>query len=334
MATLIDVAKAANVSVATVSRHINRKGYISPQIKKRVRKAIHELDYKPNLVARSLKLKRSKTIGLVFPSIEDPFFSFVISKAEQVANDHDYSVILCVTEYDLEKEKMYLSVLKDRFIDGYLILPANTVDPDHYKVLEGDKVVFVDQSPGVAQEVCVKIDNVEGVKKGVEYLFECGHTRIGFINLPLEMTTGFERFEGVKKAYTDHNLPLNSNYIKFSDSQLRVEDGYKQTIELLNAPDRPTAIFPMNGPLTIGALKAIKEMRLKIPDEISIIGFDDHVFAGLLDPPLTVVAQPVCDLGIIAMETLIGNIRTKRIEPAKTILSAKLIIRNSCKIIN
>lgn len=334
MATLIDVAKAAKVSVATVSRHINQKGYVSPQVQKRVHKAIRELNYKPNLVARSLKLKSSKTIGLVFPSIEDHFFSLLVSKAEQVANDHGYSVILCVSEYDLEEEKMYLSVLKDRLVDGFLVLPANTTDPDQYKILEGEKVVFVDQSPGVAQEICLKTDNIEGARKGMEYLFECGHTRIGFVNLPLDMTTGFERFEGVKNAYTDHNLPLNSNYVTFSDSQLRVEDGYKRTMELLHAPDRPTALFPMNGPLTIGALKAIREMQLRIPEEISIVGFDDHVFSELLDPPLTVVAQPVCDLGIIGMETLIENIQTNQIGPAKTVLSAKLIIRNSCKVIN
>jgi len=156
MATLKDVAKKAGVSIATVSRFVNNVGYISPGIQEKIKKAIEELNYTPNIIARSLKSKRSKTIGLIFPEIKDPFFSYLATKAEDVAHGSGYSVILCNTEYNPEKEQMYIEVLRDRFIDGYLIIPWSSDDCKHYSILKDDKKVFVDRSSGLKKEILYK----------------------------------------------------------------------------------------------------------------------------------------------------------------------------------
>jgi LacI family transcriptional regulator len=176
MTTQKVVAKKANVSVATVSRYINDVGYISPEVKGRIKKAIKELNYKPNLVARSLKMRSSKTIGLVFPDIKNPFFIELVRRAEEVAYNNGYNIILCITENRLDREKLYLlDVLKGKMVDGYIIIPATSEDSRLYEVLKGESVVFVDRSTGLEDEILIKLDNVQGVRLAIEYLLELNH---------------------------------------------------------------------------------------------------------------------------------------------------------------
>ena len=332
MSKLKDVAKRANVSITTVSRYLNKTAIVSPEKIKRIQEAIDELNYKPNLIARSLKLKSSNTVGLVFPDIKDPFFSVLVDVAEGIAHENDYNVILCNTDYDSDKERIYIEVLKKRLVDGYIILPAVTNNKYNYEILKDEKVVFVDQSPGIKNEICVKGNNIKGVLSGMEYLISLGHTRIGVINLPLNMTTGYERYEGYKKALRDHNIKLDKSIVKFADNEQWVKNSFEKTKEILMSEKKPTAIFPMNGPTTIGALKAFRALHLKIPDDISIIGYDDHYYSELFDPPLTTIAQPVEDLGKISMEILLEKIRKKRYKKNQLIqLQPKLILRSSCK---
>ena len=290
-----------------------------------------QLNYKPNLIARSLKLRSTKSIGLIFPDLEDPFYSFLVNKAEEVAYNDGYNVILCHTEYKLEKEKLYIEILKKKFIDGYLIIPI-IKNAEHYEFLKNEKVVTVDRSSGMKNEILIKTDNNAGVNSGVEYLISLGHKRIGVINLPLNMTTGFERVESYKRTLSNHNIKLNDSLIKFAEQYNLVESSYDKTLELLKLEKSPTAIFPMNGPTTIGALKAIKKLNLRIPDDISIIGFDELFFAELLDPPLTTIAQPVYELGTTGMKTLLKIIKSKKYKRNQVFtLQPKLIVRNSCK---
>ena len=332
MVTLKDVAQKAGVSTATISRYINKIGYISPEKQQRIKKVIEELDYKPNLMARSLRVKkRSKTIGFICPDIRDKFFGVISCKAEEVAQKNGYNIILCNTKNNPEKEKMYIEVLKEKYIDGYILIPSKIEENEKYEILNDEKVVFVDRSSGLPDEISILLDNEWSVNLGMEYLIGLGHKRIGAINLPLNMTTGLERFEGYRNSLINYNIPIDEQLIKFSVSDLFPENIYKDTLELLTMKNRPTAIFPMNGPTTIVVLKAIKKLNLKIPDDISIIGFDEHSYAELLDPPLTTIAQPVSEFGTLGMKTLLKILKGKSIKDKQVKLKSQLIVRESCK---
>lgn len=329
MTTQKVVAKEANVSVATVSRYINNVGYISPEVKRRIKKAIEELNYKPNLVARSLKLKNSKTIGLVFPDIKNPFFINLVRRAEEVAYNNGYNIILCITENKLDREKLYLDVLKGKLIDGYIIIPASSEDSSFYKVLEGENVVFVDRSTGLEDEILIKLDNVRGARLAIEHLLDLNHRKIGVINVPLNITTGYERFEGYKEVLAEHGIELQAEYIKNAD--FSIESSYEKTLEVLRLKNRPTAIVTMGGLATIGALKAVKESGYGIPGDVSLVSFDDSEYSDLLNPPITTIAQPADEFGIRAAEILVNLINGRKPRPKVMILEPKLIIRESCR---
>ncbi len=330
MTTQKVVAQKANVSVATVSRYINDVGYISPEVKGRIKKAIKELNYKPNLVARSLKMRSSKTIGLVFPDIKNPFFIELVRRAEEVAYNNGYNIILCITENRLDREKRYLlDVLKGKMVDGYIIIPATSEDSRLYEVLKGESVVFVDRSTGLEDEILIKLDNVQGVRLAIEYLLKLNHRKIGVINVPLDITTGYERFEGFKAVLAENGIELQAEYIKYADYS--IESAYEKTWEVLRLKNKPTAILTMSGLTTIGALKAIKESGQSIPGDISLISFDDFEYSDLLNPPITTVKQPADEFGIRAAEILINLIKGKKPRENHLILKPKLIIRESCR---
>jgi DNA-binding LacI/PurR family transcriptional regulator len=328
MATQRDVAKKARVSIATVSRSINSKGYVSPGVRDRINRAILDLGYKPNLVARSLKLKKTRTIGLIFPDIENPFFISLVKKAEEVAHRNNYSVILCNTENKAEKEKMYIDVLLGRIIDGFIIIPSLSTNPQMYAALKKEKAVFVDRTSGMKEEICITLDNVDGVMLAVDHLAGLGHRRIGVVNVPLDITTGLDRYEGYKKGLATHGVALDMEIVRFAD--FTPEAACAKTIEILKGQRPPTALLPMSGPTTIGSLRAVRELRLKVPDDISIVGFDEFTYAELLNPPLTTISQPAYDFGSIATETLLKLVRGKRVKTGRIELKPRLIVRESC----
>jgi DNA-binding LacI/PurR family transcriptional regulator len=324
-----DVAKIAGVSSATISRYINNKGFISEGLKDRIAKAIEELCYRPNLVARSLKMRSSKTIGLIFPDVENTFFIGLIKKAEETAFDEGYNIILCNTGNDPEKEKLYLDVLKGKLIDGYIIITSFKDKNYLEKALESEKVVFLDRSIGINDETVIKLDNIKGAKLAVEYLTSLGHNKIGFVDVTTSISPGYERYEGYKLGLKQANIKLNKNFVKFSG--FTIENGYKATLELFSQNDKPTALIPISNRLTIGTIKALKELNLKIPDDISIVAFDDLKTAELLSSPLTVISQPTYKFGEVGIKTLIKKINGKELKGKTIYFEPKLIIRESCK---
>ncbi|MGQ9570648.1 MAG: LacI family DNA-binding transcriptional regulator, partial [Thermodesulfovibrionales bacterium] len=274
-------------------------------------------------------LRRTKTLGLIFPDIENPFFISLVKKAEEVAHKNNYNIVICNTENRPDKERLYIEVLKGRLIDGYIVIPSVSDNPGLYELLKNEKVVFVDRFAGLENEICIKLDNMGGVDLAIGYLCGLGHRRIGIVNVPLNITTGLERFEGYKKSLESNGRMIDETLIGFAD--FSIESGYKETLKLLKLKNMPTAIIPMSGPTTIGALKAIKECELRIPDDISIIGFDDFAYAELLRPPLTTIAQPAYDFGAIATEILLKVIKGKSIRKRIIELKPELKVRGSCK---
>jgi DNA-binding LacI/PurR family transcriptional regulator len=325
-----DVAEKARVSVATVSRYINHSGYISTDVRKRIGTAIAALGYRPNLVARTLKIRSSNTIGLIFPDIENPFFISLIRRAEEVAHKHGHSVILCNTENRPEKEREYLEVLRGKLVDGYLLIPTDSTTPALRDLLEGEKVVYLDRTAGPDPEaVTVMLDNKKAVTIAVSYMAHLGHERIGTIGVPLTVTTGLLRMRGYRAALRAVGRGVDESLIRCADYS--AESAFRETRKLLSGKNRPTAILPLSGPTTIGALRAIRELHLKVPKDISIIGFDDFEYADLLDPPLTRIAQPAYEFGATGIELLLKLMKGETIPRKNVVLEPRLIIRGSVR---
>ena len=324
-----DVAKKVGISSATVSRYINNVGLISHELREKIAKAIIELDYQPNLVARSLKMKSSKTIGLIFPHIDNRFFIRLIKKAEEISFKEGYSVILCNTDNDIEKEKLYIDVIKGKLIDGFIVITSFKDKSYLESALKNEKVVYLDRDPGLPGQALIKLDNIKGAEMAVDYLTSLGHRRIGLLNVTTDITPGAERYEGYLKALKRKNIKPDKNLVKISD--FTVKDSIVKANELLTMKERPSAILSISNLETIGTLKAIMKMSLKIPDDISIIGFDDLRTAELLSPPLTVIAQPEYEFGEVGIRTLLNKIKGKEIGGKVINLEPELIIRGSCR---
>ena len=323
-----DVAKLAGVSSATVSRYINSVGFISEDIKKRIAIVIDELNYQPNLIARSLKMRNSNTIGFIFPDIENTFFISLIKKAEEVAFESGYTVILCNTQNNPEKEKLYIRALKGKMVDGFIIITSFKSKEYLEKALKGEKVVFLDRDVGM-NETVVKLDNARGIEMAVDYLTGLGHRKIGYINVKPDITIGIERLEGYNTGLKKAGIPYDQNLVKFSG--FSIESSYEKTKELFSQKTQPTALIPISNRVTIGALRALKDLKIKIPDDVSVVGFDDITTADLLTPPLTVIEQPAYDFGEEGIKILIekingtdNGIRIINLEP-------EIVIRESCK---
>lgn len=329
MATMKEVAKLAGVSVATVSRVLNDKPNVSPELRSRVLQAVEKLNYQRNRVARSLRAKTSLIIGLIISDIQNPFFTSVVRGVEDVAYDHGYTLLLCNSDEDPTKERLYIDIMLAEKVAGVIISPVAEVDNYSSVLLQaGVPVVAMDRRMRDLEVDTVVVNNVEGVYQAVGHLIEQGHRRIGFIGGPTRTTTGRERQEGYQKALAEHGLGSEQGLVKIGD--FKQDSGYQRACELLEMDDPPTAIFTANNLMTLGALNAIHEKGLNIPRDMAIVGFDDMPWAPSLDPPLTAVAQPTHELGCTAANLLLQRIADKDREIVEMKLEPTLIIRDSC----
>jgi LacI family transcriptional regulator len=328
MATMKEVAKLAGVSVATVSRVLNDKPNVSPELRSRVLQAVEKLSYQRNRVARSLRAKTSLIIGLIISDIQNPFFTSVVRGVEDVAYDHGYTLLLCNSDEDPDKERLYIDIMLAERVAGVIISPVAEVDNYSSVLLQaGVPVVAMDRRMRDLEVDTVVVNNVEGVYQAVGHLIEQGHRRIGFIGGPTRTTTGRERQEGYQKALAEHGLGLEQGLVKIGD--FKQDSGYQMTCELLEMDDPPTAIFTANNLMTLGALNAIHEKRLSIPQEVAIVGFDDMSWAPSLAPPLTAVAQPTYELGRTAADLLLRRIGDPHRPTEQICLEADLVVRES-----
>jgi len=322
-----DVARLAKVSHTTISRYINNKGHISPDVKERIKSAIEDLNYKPNMFAQGLKSRRSMTLGVIFPDIVNPFFSNIFKSVEDIAHRNGYNVILCITDENAEKEIDYLKVLKTRAVDGYLIVPSPSDDYTRYNILQGHHIVYAVRKPALENIICYKNADDYALRLAVEHLIALGHRRIGIINLPLTIPPARERLEGYRQTLRMYNIPVDNDLIRYSPFSMDVS--YHETMALLELPTRPTALISANMSLVLGSLRALKDKKLAIPSDISLIGVDDFETSSLLDPPLTTVALQVCSLGELAIHALLNLVQGNVFEPKTIELYPELIVRES-----
>ncbi len=329
MVTIKDVAHRAGVSVATVSRVLNNQPTVSPELRSRVLETVEKLGYRRDRVARSLRVKSSQIIGLIIPDIRNPFFTAVARGVEDIAYRHGYSLVLCNTDEDPTRERLYIDIMLAERVAGTIVAPVAEMGNYCRVLLDGGiPVVTMDRRMLDLDVDTVIVTNFSGAYEAVCHLIQEGHHRIGCIGGILEATTGRERYEAYKKALDDHGIGLDEDLMTVGDS--RQDSGYRLALQLLGLKEPPTALFTVNNRMTLGALAAIQERGLRIPQDIAVVGFDDMPWAALLDPPLTVVAQPTYDLGQIAAEMLIARVSDPDRPVQEITLATTLVVRRSC----
>ncbi|PJW16516.1 LacI family transcriptional regulator [Geobacillus stearothermophilus] len=322
MATIRDVAKRAGVSVATVSRVLNQNGYVNEETERRVRQAMKELNYKPNEVARALFKKTSKTVGLIVPDITNPFFPELVRAVEDVMNIYDYTVILCNSDEKVEKEREYIEVLKQKYVDG-VILTTNQFAPE--EVEEWDVPIVVLDRPLHERYSSVVADNYEGARLATRHLYEVGCRRIAHIQGPNHVVNAMERFRG----YQDEMRALG-----LGDRQLVIQGNYqlkqaKEAVMAALAEHDMDGIFAGNDAMAVGALKAVQQCGLRVPDDIAIIGYDGIPLTEMTTPELSTVSQPIYEMGAMAARILIKQIEGKPLEKLHYQLPVQLVVRQS-----
>lgn len=329
MVRISDVAKLANVSTATVSRVLSNSGNVKKETTEKVLEAIQKLNYQPNILARQLRKLETKTILVVVPDITNTFFSKVLRGIEQVAIENDYEVLLGDTVNNVERERGYLDIIRQKKADGMILLTARLESHSLEEIASDFPVVLACEYLEGSKIPTVSIDNISSARKATEYLINLGHRRIGFISGPLNIILSRDRLKGFRQAMAQHNIPIESFLVQEGDFSF--ESGYNMMMKFLALDQPPTAVFAANDEMAIGAIKAIKSNGLHVPDDISVVGFDDIKFASIYEPALTTISQPMFEIGKKAMELLIKLINKDKLEKNQYILEDQLVIRETCK---
>ncbi len=332
MSTLKDVAEKAQVSVSTVSRVINQEPLVKARTRERVEEAIAELNYLPNRVAQRLRSinSKNKLIGLVLPDIQNPFYVDVVRGVEEAAYHQNFAVMIGNFDQDEQKEKIFLDILQSESIDGLIVAPSRGRDQHIRKVIDnGFPVVCIDRGLIGTDVDVVKVNNEEGAFEAIEYLIGLGHSRIAHITGHPGIPTTRERIAGYEKAMARHNVDIDPQLVRNSDSSY--QSGADLMQELIDMANPPTAVFTANNLLTLGALRTIHENSLEIPDDVSIVGFDDMYWSTSLNPPLTAVRQSGYDIGSKAAELLVQKIAHPDRTTSSIVLATELMRRRSCK---
>ncbi len=328
MVTIGDVAKQARVSTTTVSRHLAGQRVREAAA---VQASIEALNFRANEMARSLKSGVTRTIGLVVPDVSNPFFAAVTKGVESVSRQLELNVFLSNTDENVERERAVLHGLIGR-VDGVILAPARE-ESDNTAELRRARVpiVLLDRRLTDGDDLdCVLVDSTGGASQAARHLLSLGHHRIGLISGPLDTTPGRERYEGFTAALRAAGGDIDPALVQMGD--FKTESGYQAALRLLGLPVAPTAIFSANNLMSIGALRALHDMGVRIPDELSLIGFDDLELAELLSPPLTVISRPAVEQGVLAMRLLRNRIEAKRSGRAQHIvLDTRLTVRGSCR---
>lgn len=320
-----DIAERAGVSPSTVSRALNDHPRISRRTRERIRRLAKEMGYSPSAIARSLVAKRTFTIGLVISFISDPFLAQVVRGVEEAAIDNGYSVFLCSSYGDPTREMAVVETFRERRADG-IIVTTSRVDSLYAPLLDKFKIPIVLIN---CREYAysVSTDNLHGGQLATEHLLELGHTRIGYISSEEGGRTNLDRLEGYKMALRRYGIAFDQSLVSAGDG--KVEGGKEGMKRLLALPCPPTAVFCYNDMTAIGAAAALREAGLRVPEDMSLVGFDDIDLAPYLNPPLTTVRQPRYELGRSAMEMLLALLAGEAV--TNVLLQGELIVRESSR---
>ena len=327
--TMADVAERAGVSKATVSHVINETRFVEDATKSRVREAIDALGYRPNVAARSLTTQRTRIIGLIISDVTNTFFGELTRGIEDALFANGYSLMLCNTNEVLEREEYYIDILLRQGVDGIIAAAASQ---DWDALNEAAKlnipIVMLDRTFENADSPYVGVNNSQGAYLGTRHLIERGYREIGILSGFQRLSTMRERLAGFEQALAEAKLPLRANWR--IDSPLTIDYGKRAMQQLMGQVERPDAVFISNNLLSLGALMGLREMELVCPDDIAIVGFDDHPWAQVSDPPLTVVRQPTYAIGETAAQKVLQALNDGDGEVSSAMFDCQLVMRQSC----
>ncbi len=328
--TIIDVARESGVSYSTVSRVLNGYEFVKPTTRERVLQAAEKLGYVPNQQARSLAGGRSNLIGILVPGLDNAYISEIIRGIDEELAKSDYSLILYTTRRHHGRESSYVATIMNGAADG-LLLVVPLVSPNYLDALREQNFpyVLIDQSDTTGKSSFVNATNWQGAYDATQYLIKLGHQRIGFITGLMGLNSGVDRLEGYRAALSDGGLPIHSELIAEGDFWER--GGYTATQKLLDLPQPPTAIFASNDLSAFGAMEAIRQCGLRIPEDISVMGFDNVPQASIVHPKLTTMHQPLEQMGQVAVKMLLEHIGNPERAPYRVTLATQLVVRDSCQ---
>lgn len=330
--TIYDVAERAGVSIATVSKVLNNTGNISDRTKKKVIKVMQELGYHPNSLAAALTGKKTFTIGVLVPDIANPFFAEVSRALENYARETGYAIILCSTDYQLEREQYYLDLLMKKQVDG-IIIATEPKDLNAFQTLQSRDIPFLMFSIDhlALSSHVVTTDDIRGGYLAGRYLLDKGHRRLAII-AELNRPSGRLRLEGFRRALSDHGIELDQRFI--IDSISKIEDAKIASQKILHLSERPTAVFATTDLIAVVFMNEARKTNVSVPEDISVIGFDNTIHAEIADPGLTTIAQPIDELARYAIYKLLESIENPQIPSHRIMLTPSLIERESVKDLN
>jgi LacI family transcriptional regulator len=326
--TITDVAKHAGVSVATAGRVLSGQGYAGKQTRQRVLEAADDLGYVPNRIARSLRLRQTKMLGLLIADVENSFYSAIARNVESVARQNGYQVVLCNSSDDPREELDSLKLLEELRVDGVVITPT----PRNRRWLEGLSeqgivIVQIDRKVDRLHADAILVDNERASADAVSHLIASGHSRIGIVTGPLDVTTAKLRLAGYRRAMKEHGIGVRPELI--SAGSFKRDDAIKEADSLLSVEQPPTAIFAANNILAEAVLMALADMGRKVPTDMSLVAFDDMPWMSMVNPRVTAVRQPVADMARSATELLLRRLRNGPDEPSTVLFNAELVVRGS-----
>jgi len=332
MTTIKDVAKTAGVSVGTVSNVLNNLETVTEKNKQKVMQAIKELGYKPNKIAASLSKKKTMNVGLIIPDVSSPFYSDLIKGVTENLDVNGYNVFLCSSSNDIKKESKILKDLVSMWIDGIIMIPvySNNRDINEIKKIDVPMVLVNREIAGIKTDMVV-FDNFGGAYEATNFLIKNEFKKIIILSGPKSLSSFEERLLGWKAAMEENNL-FKKNYIFSGD--FSIESGYEMMMNALKSLKKIDAVFAASDLIALGALNALEEKNINVPDDISIIGFGDIYLSKFLKPSLTTIRRPFYNIGKTAVLILLERIKSKseKKEPIKFVIKGKLEIRNSVKL--
>ena len=325
-----DVAREAGVSIATVSRVINNVNVVSSNTKKRVDDAIEKLGYSPNIVAQSLKTQRSRSIGILIPDISSQVSPEIVRGAEDVAQMYDYSIILCNSDFDVDKEKKYIKVMKEKMVDGLLYM-SSSLDPeilDYIKLLQL-KTILVETSEEDKALPSVTIDNRRASFDAVNYLLDKGNKKIAYVGRKKDKRNAWaRRFDGYEDALKERGIGVDPDLTYYGD--LKAQTGYKGINAILEKT-KVDAVFCGSDEIAMGVINGLRDNGLRCPEDVDVMGFNDIIEAAIFYPKITTISQPLYDMGSVSMRMLVKMLKNEPLDENHFTLGYQLIERDSVK---
>lgn len=326
--TIDEIAKLAGVSKTTISRVINNKPDVSSETRELVLSLIEKHDFQPNAFAKAISSQKSNNIGLIIPHeaeyiFSNPFYVEVMRGVSTEVDKRGYYLVLCYPH-----DHNYVDIYKQKRIDGFILMSPGSFHKNIIESLMEVEAPFIATAkiPGAKDMIYVDVDNCYGASLVMEHLISLGHRKIAFIGKPT-LTSSQDRLDGYRKSLKEHKIQCNEKHIRISENST-ISGGYNEMLSLIDCDDRPTAVFITNDLLALGAISAIKEMGLRVPEDISVVGFDDIPLAQHISPALTTVRQPAFEKGVKAARLLIQQLEKMK-KPKSVTLDLELIIRKS-----